>query len=212
MRNLLRNPWRIGWLLAAWLLLALSLGALSDCLADRPPPPPLPRATATPVPEVTPVPIPSLFAQVCAGRPVNASSGWSATVGIGLARVPPGQRALVPITITDVTNPRGLAGYNMCIVFDPAVVQLVSITGGDPPFAGAPVFNINNTEGWVSMNAIQATTLNGPRGPITVAHLEVEVIGAWGAFTTLALQVRDLIDPYGDSMAATEVNGEVRVR
>ncbi|GEM_PF-2944082 len=223
MRNLLRNPWRIGWLLAAWLLMALSLGALSDCRADRTPPPPPPRATATSVP-VTPSPVPppppatatplltpSLFEKTCSERPGSGGLGGTATVGVGEASIPPGRRALVPITVANVTNPRGLGAYQMCVTFDPGVVRVVTVAGGDPPFQSVADFNIDNAEGWVSVVGFQAATLNGPRRPITVAHLNLEAVGDWGAITTLELHVTELFDTNGDSMAATEFNGEVLV-
>ncbi len=204
-RELLRNAMRLGWPLGVWLLMAPSLGALSDCRADRPPPTPTatpapPRATAT-VPSQAP-PSPTPYVSIPAG---------TATVAIGDARIGSGQRALVPITVTNIPTSRGLGGYTVRINFDPAVVHLVSVAGGDPPFNGAPVSNINNTEGWVVVVGLQVATLNGPRGPITVANLEVEAVDAWTGATTLGLHVTELFDTYADPIAATEVHGWVRV-
>ena len=205
--NLLRRALQMSWPLGVWLLMAPSLGALSDCRADRPPPPlptatPVPpRATATAASEARPSPTP--FLRLSAG---------TATVAVGEARIGAGQRALVPVTVDDVTSAHGLGAYTLRISFNPSVVQIVSVQGGDPPFGAVVSANINNVEGWVVMVSAQAGTINGPRGPITVANMEVETVGAYGAATTLGLHVAELDDTYGDSMAATEVNGEVRVR
>ena len=135
-------------------------------------------------------------------RPFLAGCGSSATptplptdatVEVGSVTLATGARAYVPIAIRDITDPDGIGAYHFFITFDPGVVRVAAVFGGDPPFGpgvlpkeegeqvgGVPIHNINNEEGWVVIVDFQASQIPGPTEDLAVAYLEVEAVAVYG--------------------------------
>ena len=135
----------------------------------------------------------------------------SAKVVLGSASVAPQGRAVIPITVTDITDPDGLGGYHIRVRYNPSEVKVVSVAGGDPPFQGAPTYNINNDEGWVVVVAVQVE-VPGPAN-VVVARLEVEALGPLTTSSPLTLEVLGLVDlGQADQMTRTVVNCSLTVR
>lgn len=112
--------------------------------------------------------------------------------------------------VKNVTADSGLGGYDLRITFNPAVITVVEVTGGAAPFTSISASNINNTTGQVTFNGYQVQN-PGPKGDVTIAYLSVSARGAIGASTALTLTVNSLVDANGGLIAATPVNGTVRI-
>lgn len=167
-------------------------------------------ATATPVPTAIPTEVP----------------GRQATVEVGSVTLVTGERAYVPIAIRDITDPDGIGAYDIFITFDPAVVQVAAVFGGDPPFGpgvlpkeegeqvgSVPIHRINNKEGWVAIVDFQASRIPGPTGDLVVAYLEVEAVGGAGTLSPLGLEVRSLPNATeGVNMATSVLEGSVAIK
>ena len=165
------------------------------------------KAPVTPTPEDRQI-SPTLATEIPSlqGLPTG-----SATVGVGSVRLFPEQRDTVPVHMR-LEDPGGLGGYDLLISFEPAVVRVVSITGGEAPFYDTPIHRIDNENGWVSMVGFQGQQIPGPSGEIVIAHIELEGVGNFGRSSPLKLTVRGLINASdGDPIPAEAVDGSVTI-
>ena len=89
------------------------------------------------------------------GGPAPLAGGGPATVAVGSATVSAGETGSIAIAINDITASYGLGGYDIQIEYDPTVIRIDSVTGGDAPFSERPIARIDNTTGRVRFNAIQ---------------------------------------------------------
>ncbi len=145
---------------------------------------------------------------------------------VGSVTLATGARAYVPIAIRDITDPDGIGGYDFFITFDPAIVRVAAVFGGDPPFGPGvlpkeegeqvgrvPIHNINNQEGWVAIVDFQASQIPGPTEDLVVAYLEVEAVGGSGSLSPLGLEVGSLPNTTeGVDMASTVLEGSVAIK
>ena len=101
---------------------------------------PLPFILSTPTPTSTPE-LP-LILPTRTPTPAPDLPQGSARVEVGSANLLNGERGFVPISVRDVTDPGGLGAYDFLLTFDPSVVLVLSVAGGDPPFgSGSPQDN-----------------------------------------------------------------------
>jgi PKD repeat protein len=100
---------------------------------------------------------------------VDATSGTttaSADVSVGSASGTVGDNVTVDVTV----DGDSVAGAAANVTFDPNVVQVQSVAGGD---LGSPTVNTNNAEGFVFVSTAQATGVTDP----TVVSITFELVG-----------------------------------
>ena len=134
----------------------------------------------------------------------------STTVEAGSKSLFPGETANVPITVREITASAGLGSYDITVSFNPSVVRVLDVTGGDPPFDGKPVSNPDNTKGLVKF-AGYIVVKQGPTGNIIIAYLKVQAVGGAGSSSTLGVTVNNLYDANGTEITATGVSGSVTI-
>lgn len=142
------------------------------------------------------------------GTVAEAQAGT--TVEVTSAELAPGGSTEVQIMVKDITDPTGLGGYLFIITFNPAVVNVDQVLGGEPPFDIAPIANIDNTAGIVRFCSYMGL-IPGPTGNITVAHLALTAVGEAGDSTTLDLTIDELKNTNGNPIPAMDVDGMVRI-
>ncbi|RLE70956.1 MAG: hypothetical protein DRJ43_00850 [Thermoprotei archaeon] len=116
-----------------------------------------------------------------------------ALVKAGSASLKPGETATIAIRVENIPSNGGLGAYDIKITFNPSVVQVLDVVGGDSPFDAITAKNIDNANGWVRFNHFIATT-QGPTGSITIARLKVKAVGAPGSSTSLIVEVISLVN------------------
>ena len=97
------------------------------------------------------------------------------TISLSDVQVPPGETA----TTTLRANASGVAGYQARITFDPSILQIESVSGGDFP---APVTNVDNDQGILFVTQATATGRDDP----TLAVIEVRAASDASGQTTLS--------------------------
>ncbi|MDF2956779.1 MAG: hypothetical protein OD814_000401 [Candidatus Alkanophagales archaeon MCA70_species_1] len=117
-----------------------------------------------------------------------------------------GETATLNVTVHDVPEP-GLGAYSLEIAYDPSVVVVEEVLGGEEPFGEPAAVNVNNTAGWVAFNDF-ITNDTGPRD-VTVASLRIKALAAGSC--TLNLTVRELSDAGAEAMRAADVDAVVTV-
>lgn len=165
-----------------------------------PSPTPTPVGSPTPTPSPSPAPSPTPTPTPPAGTYVQAVSRDVSVAGT----------VQIPIMVKNVAGPTGLGGYDINVAFNPAVIRVLEVVGGAVPFNSIAASNINNTTGQVSFNGFQVAN-PGPLGGITVAYLSISAQGTIGASTALTVTVNSLVDGNGATIAATPVNGNVKI-
>ena len=147
--------------------------------------------------------------------PVSVAAATDATVNIvntvvrvGSVSVAQGRSNTVPV-IVSFSISGGLAGYNISIAYDSAIIEIDEILSGDAPFGGTPIFNINEAESFVNVVGFHGDR-PGPIGRTVVMNMTVTGIAR--GTSGLGLTVKDLVDAENaDSWTARAVNGSVRV-
>jgi Ca2+-binding RTX toxin-like protein len=136
------------------------------------------------------------------------NSSHSAITTVGSAIVPNNGTGSVPVTI-NINDVQGLGGYTIQVNFDPAVIRIDSVTGGQAPFNGAPTANLNNPDKVIFTAAIP--DLPGPTGSLIVAYLNFTALGSPGSETILDLSVRDMVNAVPDDVPSTAIDGTIVV-
>jgi len=116
-----------------------------------------------------------------------------AVVKVGSASLKPGETATIAVRVENIPSNGGLGAYDIKLAFNPSVIQVLDVEGGDPPFNTVTAKNIDNAGGWVRFNHF-ITATQGPTGSITIARLKVKAIGSPGDSTSLNVQVISLVD------------------
>lgn len=150
-------------------------------------------------------------------------TGVTATVQVESATIPQGQTQRVPIWVKNLTDPGGLGGFDLRVLFDPAVVNILIVEVGAPPFAAnpyleedpaviVPIQKVDNSKGQALFNHIQVA-IPGPTGDILVAYLTVKAVGPSGSSTPLDISVTSLIEARnGDDIPAVDQDGAVTIQ
>ena len=141
------------------------------------------------------------------GGPGSANIARAA-VRVGRVDVSKGRSTTVPVTVS--FSPKGgLAGYNISISYDPAIIKIDEILSGEPPFGGSPVFHVNEAEEFVNIVGFHGDR-PGPVGRTVV--LNMRVTGIERGTSRLGLTVKDLVDAVNtESWPAAAIDGSVRV-
>ena len=142
---------------------------------------------------------------------VNPAAAQQASVVVGSLSLALGETGTVEITANNFTDPDGLAGFDFTLAFDPAVIQMDGVRGGDAPFAQAPVFNIDNVAGQVKFNSIQISMIPGPTEDLLIAQIDITAVGGGNTDLTLSIQPGGFIDTTAAEISAGVTNGRITV-
>ena len=125
----------------------------------------------------------------------------------------------VRVMVDDVTTPDGLGGYTLVMNFDPAILKGRTIT--DTGFVSStgngvlcPASAIDNDEGVLAHLCFTLPIIPAPgpqaSDPQALVRISFESVAAGTA--TLDISETTIIDPAGNTLAATTTNGQVTVR
>ncbi|MBI2935040.1 MAG: hypothetical protein HYY29_05660 [Chloroflexi bacterium] len=156
------------------------------------PVPPTPTPTPTPKPGVTPTPTPT-------PRPTPVHKG--AVVYVRPAMLAVGKSARLPVVIKNITAPAGLGAYDFKVTFDPAVIRVDEVSGGNAPFDSLAASSIDNGAGQVLFNAFNAS-IPGPTGDVIVAYLKVTATATTVSRSALNVTIVTLADADGAAIPA----------
>src|SRR5207244_6354962 len=110
----------------------------------------------------------------------------------GPAAAQAGQQFTIEVAIDVGTTPRG--AYSIAGTYDPAVLTLASVSGGNAAeFSGKPTTN-TPTPGTTNLSAFQSVSLTSPTGVVSVAMIAFSVAATASAATDLGLTVKTLFD------------------
>src|SRR3989442_3268677 len=108
------------------------------------------------------------------------------------ARVQAGQQFTIEVAIDVGTTPLG--AYSIAVTYDPAVLTLASVSGGNTAeFSAKPTTN-TPTPGTTNLSAFQSVSLTSPTGVVSVAMIAFSVAATASAATDLGLTVKTLFD------------------
>src|SRR3989475_10928394 len=127
---------------------------------------------------------------VVGGLPAESGAA-QATLGCP-ATAQAGQQFTIEVAIDVGTTPLG--AYSIAVTYDPAVLTLASVAGGNTAeFSGKPTTN-TPTPGTTNLSAFQSASLTSPTGVVSVAMLAFSVAATASATTDLALTATTLSD------------------
>ena len=103
-----------------------------------------------------------------------------------------GQQFTIEVAIDVGTTPLG--AYSIAVTYDPAVLTLASVGGGNTAeFSGKPTTN-TPTPGTTNLSAFQSVSLTSPTGVVSVAMITFSVAATASATTAIGLTVKTLFD------------------
>jgi len=103
-----------------------------------------------------------------------------------------GRQLGIEIAIDVGTTPLG--AYSIAVMYDPAVLTLVSVAGGSAAdFSGNPRTN-TPTPGTTNLSAFQSASLTSPTGVVSVAMITFDLAATASATTAIGLTVKTLFD------------------
>ena len=151
----------------------------------------------------------SLDQVIDVGLIVGGRAAVSGTaVMIGTSAVSVGNSITAPVTII-FTPEGGLAGYNISVGYDPAIIRIDGVFPGEPPFGGTPIFSVNEEQSFVNI-----VGFHGERPGLTgkTIALNMQVTGLIKGSSPLVITVKDLVNAIdATSFTALTSNGSVRV-
>ncbi len=103
--------------------------------------------------------------------------------------------------------PGGISAYRAKVSYDPAQINILDVRGGEPPFDGQPIFNIDNEAGEATFAAFQ--TAAEPQPAITVADLAVRLVGSALDQAKVELSFIEIVDGDGNLILAKETDCQV---
>src|SRR5207249_3404571 len=103
-----------------------------------------------------------------------------------------GRQLGIEVAIDVGTTPLG--AYSIAVMYDPAVLTLVSVAGGSAAdFSGNPRTN-TPTPGTTNLSAFQSASLTSPTGVVSVAMITFDLAATASATTAIGLTVKTLFD------------------
>ena len=124
------------------------------------------------------------------GLPAESGAA-QATLGCP-ATAQAGQQFTIEVAIDVGTTPLG--AYSIAVTYDPAVLTLASVSGGNTAeFSGKPTTN-TPTPGTTNLSAFQSVSLTSPTGVVSVAMITFSVAATASATTAIGLTVKTLFD------------------
>ena len=122
------------------------------------------------------------------------------------------------ITVDDVTADEGLGGYALVVSYDPDVIEALSVSdaglfeGSENP-ALCPSSAIDNDEGILGHFCLSVPIIPqpGPRPTEPQVLAEVTFAPVAEGFAVIDISQTEILDPAGNELESTSVNGEVTV-
>ncbi len=136
----------------------------------------------------------------------GAVTGTVVTIqnALGSSSISGAANGVIPVSIA-AKNVQNLGAATVTLTYDSSVVTVQNVSSGD---MGSPVSNINNVAGTTQITTF---TLTGKNGNVTLANLELKIVGSAGATSPLTLSVSTLADANGAPMAYTTSSGQLSV-
>lgn len=126
-----------------------------------------------------------------ASRPVLADHTTLALLPSPLL-LSPGDQGVLDVWMFGLDGSERITGYELTLGYDPAVIIVDAVTGGDSQHATTPAHVINNEAGRVRLNSTR--TQAGPAEDVLIARISVTAAGNLGASTTLTFESVVLTD------------------
>lgn len=125
-------------------------------------------------------------------------------------RIKPGQEFTIPVFIDPGSHPLG--AYTIRLIFDPKILNVVSITGGSAQgFTENPVTDPRKFRaGDLLFDGSNAVSLTAPTGKSVVAMVRLKAIGIGSS--TVSVSAANLSDTDGRTLASHGSSGTVKVR
>ena len=116
-----------------------------------------------------------------------------------------GDRQFVAELTIDVGPTTALGAYSGALTYDPGVVTVASVAGGNTTeFSGTPATN-TPTPGMTTIAAFQSSSLDSPKGVVSVALISFHVVATASTTASIGLVVDHLYDT--DAMPITPATG-----
>ncbi len=87
----------------------------------------------------------------------------------------PGGSDVVDVWVRGLNDSQGLEGYDITLRFDPRVVRIDEVTGGDGPFGDDPTFTVDHSQGILNFSAIGSERVLEPAA--RVAQISLSAVG-----------------------------------
>lgn len=152
-------------------------------------------------------------------EPIDAQGGPILSVDPASQTVEPGAGPFeVSLMVSNVTTPDGLGGYTLAMAYDPSVINGLAITdSGFVNSVGAqaicPSSGIDNDTGILAHFCFTIPLIPEPgptaSGPQALVNVSFEAVGEGTSIIDIAES--SIIDPQGNTLAASKTDGEVVV-
>src|SRR5438094_19236 len=117
-----------------------------------------------------------------------------------------GQQFVAGVTI-DVGTTTALGAYSAMVTYDPAVLTIAAVDGGDTAeFSGRPTTN-TPTPGATNIAAFQVMNVTSPKGVVSVAKVTFSVAAIASTTTSIGLSVESLFDTNDVNILPITANG-----
>ena len=117
-----------------------------------------------------------------------------------------GQQFVAGVTI-DVGTTTALGAYSAMVTYDPAVLTIAAVDGGDTAeFSGRPTTN-TPTPGATNIAAFQVMNVTSPKGVVSVAKITFSVAAIASTTTSIGLSVESLFDTNAVNILPITANG-----
>ncbi len=144
----------------------------------------------------------------------HALADTATSVSVSSATIPKDGQGTTDVFVNGISGPKGLGAYDISINFDRTRVNVVSVSGGAPPFDSAPTSNAGSASVGSDANALGMLAINafhtrptGPTGNIKIATVTWKALGEGSQ--TLNLTIKTLADTNGETMQAQAVSGVI---
>src|SRR5437762_1536340 len=117
-----------------------------------------------------------------------------------------GQQFVAGVTI-DVGTTTALGAYSAMVTYDPAVLTIAAVDGGDTAeFSGRPTTN-TPTPGATNIASFQVMNVTSPKGVVSVAKITFSVAAIASTTTSIGLSVESLFDTNAVNILPITANG-----
>src|SRR5207247_6457563 len=100
----------------------------------------------------------------------------------------------VTVLTIDVPPTTTLGAYSVTLTSDPSVVTVAAVAGGmTAAFSGTPTTD-TPTPGTRNITALQSSSLDSPKGVVSVAMITFDVVASAGTTASIGLTVNHLSD------------------
>ncbi|MFC1937868.1 cohesin domain-containing protein [Chloroflexota bacterium] len=118
--------------------------------------------------------------------------------------VMPGDILTIDITVANINASMGLAACDFTLQWDPQVIEITNILGGENPWHDPPIYNAAKLPtGWVAFSSVQTSYYPGLQTDQVIARIVATAVGAPSDNTVLDLEP----GPFGSGVSLTDADG-----